>query len=76
MLSGLHAHLSVTLEIHSLVTDRLELVQVLDEWNYELGRNEKFKVGLLVDVTFCGTPSYQWITGGRSVDSRLRVDRE
>ena len=71
MFTGLHAHLSVTLEIHSLVADRLELVQVLDEWDYELSRNEKFKVGLLVDVTFCGTPSNQWITRGRSVDSWL-----
>ena len=59
---GFHALLGVTRVIHGLVADCLELVQVFDEWNDKLSRNEKFKVSFLVDISLGGTPSYQWIT--------------
>ena len=57
-----HALLCVALEVHSLVADRLELVQMLNERNDELCGDEELKVSLLVDVSFGGTPADQRIT--------------
>ena len=47
---------------------------MFDEGLQELGRNEEFKVCLLIDVSLAGAPAEHRISAGHSVDSWLRVD--